>query len=46
MKLIWERIAGDFSPHFIAERRGTLSGRLGFEMSRQLGPQEPFSAGL
>jgi hypothetical protein len=31
VKLIWERIAGDFTPHFIAARRGTLTERLGFE---------------
>jgi len=31
VKLIWERIAGDFTPHFIAAKRGTLIERLGFE---------------
>ena len=31
MKLTWERIAGDFTPHFIAAVRGTLIERLGFE---------------
>jgi hypothetical protein len=31
VKLIWERIAGDFTPHFIAAGRGTLIERLGFE---------------
>jgi hypothetical protein len=31
VKLTWERIAGDFTPHFIAAMRGTLTERLGFE---------------
>jgi hypothetical protein len=27
VKLIWEQITGDFTPHFIVARRGTLTER-------------------
>jgi hypothetical protein len=41
MKSIRERIAGHFTPHFIAARRGTLTERLGFECRDGLAA-EPF----
>jgi len=46
VKLIWERIAGDFTPHFIAARRGTLTERLGFEYRDSLARRNRFLQGF
>jgi hypothetical protein len=45
VKLISERVAGDFTPHFIAAGGGTLMERLGFECRDGLAA-ENVSAGL
>jgi hypothetical protein len=46
VKLIWERIAGDFTPHFIAAGRGTLTERLGFECRDDLAAGTVFCRAL
>jgi hypothetical protein len=46
VKLIWERIAEDFTPHFIAARRGTLTERLGCECRDDLAAGTVFCRAL